>query len=126
MKNKQDIETIRHASRFTFFMLRERMKEDIRFLEELVAHDVAARISPETTVTSFTEKVGKLRAEVVIASLVNNCSWDGRISKANVAWAADQDESFDEDAMGEMHAYSDKIHRAHLDQLADEMRRKSA
>ena len=126
MKNKQDIETIRHASRFAYFMLRTRLKEDIGFLEELVAHDVSEHISPETTVAAFLEKVGQLRAEVVIASLVNNCSWDGRISKANVTWAAEQDEAFDESAMNTMSIYSDKIHRAHLDQIADAMRRKSA
>ena len=119
MKTKNDVVAIREASTFAYQLLCERLKAMIETLEKIVRQGVSEHDAPEHSVEIFIEEVGKRRAEIVLASLVNRVSWDGRISGKNVQWAS----SFDEDAMSEMRLYSDKIHCAHLDQLADVFRK---
>ena len=106
--------------------LEEAQKDDnamIETLEKIVRQDISDGDSPEHSAEIFIKTVGKHRAEIVLASLVNRVSWDGRLSGENVQWARSCMESFDEDAMSLMHLYSDKIHCAHLDQLADVFRK---
>lgn len=123
MKTKNDVVAIREASTFAYQLLCERLKAMIETLEKIVRQGVSEHDAPEHSVEIFIEEVGKRRAEIVLASLVNRVSWDGRISGKNVQWARSCAESFDEDAMSEMRLYSDKIHCAHLDQLADVFRK---
>ena len=123
MKTKNDVLAIREASTFAYQLLCDRMKSMIETLEKIVGQGVSEHDSPEHSARIFIEAVGKRRAEIVLASLVNHVSWDGRISGENVQWARSCTESFDEDAMSLMRLYSDKIHCAHLDQLADVFRK---
>ena len=123
MKTKKDVVTIRETSILAYQMLCEQLKTMIETLEKIVRQDISDGDSPEHSAEIFIKTVGKHRAEIVLASLVNRVSWDGRLSGENVQWARSCMESFDEDAMSLMHLYSDKIHCAHLDQLADVFRK---
>lgn len=81
--------------------------------------------SPAGTVSAFVDAVGHDTAAAVIASLVNRHNFDGRISRRNVAWAAGVAAAWDYESMVNFYMYS-KIHLAHLDQIADEMRKRCA
>lgn len=77
--------------------------------------------TPEHTVKNFVKYVGEDGARFVIASLVNFCAWDGRISP-NVAEWAKNTESLDAEAAEAAHLYT-KMHMAHLNQVAEAMMR---
>lgn len=93
----------------------------IRFLEETYAVTIEKR--PKDTVRAFVDAIGSDLAAAVIATLVNRNSWDGRISRRNAEWALSVDDAFD-DETATCHMYhTNRIHMAHLDQLADVMRK---
>ena len=97
------------------------LRKDVDNLEKsYVAHITG---TPAETIAEFCETVGKERAVEIIATLVNRHGWDGRISRANKAWAAEH--GYDEEAAQKMNIYTNKIHMAHLDQLATAMRKEA-
>ena len=78
--------------------------------------------SPAPTVTRFVEAVGIEAAQVTIASLVNQRgTFDGRISRQTREWAASIDGALDEQTAQEWGIYTDAIHPAHLEQIAQAM-----
>lgn len=78
--------------------------------------------SPALTVTRFVEAVGIEAAQVTIASLVNERgTFDGRISRQTREWAASIDGALDEQTAQEWGIYTDAIHPAHLEQIAQAM-----
>lgn len=87
------------------------MKRDVRKLDELKS----GIDNPQELVKAFRKAVGADRADVVLASLVNGCSWDGRICVRVRNWAAGIPDAWTEDAMREW-GIDTTMHRAHLDQ----------
>lgn len=67
------------------------------------------------------EAVGYEAAVEIIASLVNRSAWDGRISRRSAEWANAQENSWDEEACSSLSLYTNRIHMAHLDQIAAAM-----
>lgn len=91
-------------------------------LESIVAADRAEGRTPAQTVAAFVDAVGYEVAQIAIASAVNACGdWDERVSKKARRWAAEMPEALDQDTAIETRTYSDRIHRAHIDQLARAM-----
>lgn len=78
--------------------------------------------TPRSAIEKFVKSVGKKRAAEVVASLVNECAWDGRICRLSKDWARRVDGAWNAAAMDEMRVYS-TMHRAHLDQIACGMAR---
>lgn len=76
--------------------------------------------TPAETVKKYVETVGLETATYCVAAMVRQASWDGRISRTAKEWAAsiklpeDWERRID-------HVYSDRIHKAHLSQLAEAM-----
>lgn len=70
---------------------------------------------PDDLVAKFINSVGREKAEIVIASLINVNAWDGRICPPCRNWAASVPESWDEEAMRE-YCLNTTMHMAHLDQ----------
>ena len=78
---------------------------------------------PAETVDRFVRAVGEDRAMATIASLVNRSAWDGRISSRNASWARGVTGAYNEDEANRA-GISTRMHLAHLDQIADAMRRR--
>lgn len=91
-------------------------------LESIVAADRAEGRTPAQTVAAFVGAVGYDVANIAIASAVNACGdWDKRVSSKARKWAAEMPEALDRDTAIDTRIYSDRIHRAHIDQLARAM-----
>lgn len=73
---------------------------------------------PSDTITKCYQMVGKAQTDAIIATLVTANAWDGRISRAAIEWAANIPEAYDEKAAMRANIYTNRIHMAHLDQLA--------
>ena len=97
-----------------------RWRDAIAALENQQTVDNLNGETPAHTVKCFVSQVGEELARFVIASLVNNCSWDGRIFPSVKAWAADQEDALDEETSLEARIYTN-MHRAHLNQIAEAM-----
>lgn len=78
--------------------------------------------SPKATVEATIATIGYEMTEAIIATITNAKAWDGRISDANKEWAAKVDECLTKQTADKFCLYSDDIHPAHLDQIADAMR----
>lgn len=85
----------------------------VRALED--SYNATRELTPAETVKHFTEAVGEELAKTTVAILVKRDAWDGRISPWSVAWAEGYTT---EDA----DIYT-TIHKAHLEQIAQEMRK---
>ena len=92
------------------------MRIDVRKLERIKAES----LTPKVTVEKLIRAIGENRASSVVASLVNGCAWDGRISPRCREWAKHVEGAWDDKAMREW-CIDTTMHRAHLDQLALEM-----
>lgn len=100
----------------------QKMHDAVSLLDDYKSEDRRDGFGPDVTVKAYIERVGKPAAEVIIASLVNECAWDGRISPRNAEWARGIEQAFDGGAMRHMHIYT-TMHMCHLDQIATMMRR---
>ena len=76
--------------------------------------------TPAHTVAEFVARVGEEMARFVIASLVNQCAWDGRIDSEVKEWAQSVDGSLSEEAANDARIYT-TMHKAHLNQVAEAM-----
>lgn len=95
-----------------------KLRLDARKLEALSAESGTAK----SAVEKFVRAIGKPRAEIIIASLVNESAYDCRICRATRDWARRVDKAWDAKAMDTM-GVSSMMHMVHLDQLAFEMSR---
>ena len=77
--------------------------------------------TPADTVAEIVAEIGSEYAVEIIASMVNRISWDGRISRTVKAWASDHPDAWDAEAADKIGIYSDRIHPAHLNQIAEEL-----
>lgn len=75
------------------------------------------------TVAALIDAIGYENAAEIIAAMVNaKGEWDGRISRTNRAWAAEQNAP-DRATLDDMCVwYCDEIHPAHMDEIANAMR----
>lgn len=119
MKTAENLHNIAAADR-------EALRAFIRSREDAVEKlAVAKRASatPEATIALFIEMAEQALAVEVIASMVNQAAWDGRISRRNAEWAANIPQAWDAESAFHLHMYADRIglHKAHLNQLASAM-----
>ena len=92
-------------------------------LEQITSAHIADRKTPAETVSEWVSAVGYDVATVALSSWINSVGdWDARVSLSNRTWAVRVTESFDGSSAIDLCIYSDRIHRAHLDQLADAFR----
>ncbi len=107
--------------------LRVRTTAENGTLEECITFEKAQDIlvglknaynTPEETVAAFVEGYGYENAVAVIATMVDIDNWDGRFSEENIDWAHTHAMAYD---LARDFTTS-RIHRAHLNQIADAMR----
>ena len=77
--------------------------------------------TPAKTVNEFVASVGASMAVSLVATLVNVRWHDGRISPRVREWARQQESAWDYESAIHMGIYSDNIHAAHLNQIAQAM-----
>ena len=126
MKNVNTIHDQVAANREQWFQYRRTLQSNLSTLESIYAaqYDEESPLyhsTPEQTVAAFVDSVGYEAAVEIVASLVNLSAWDGRISSRCAEWANTQENSWDGEACIRLQIYSDRIHKAHLDQIADAM-----
>lgn len=126
MKNVNTIHEQVTANREQWFQYRRTMEANLATLETLYAaqYDEESPLyhsTPAQTVAAYVEAVGYEAAVEIIASLVNRSAWDGRISRRSAEWANAQENSWDEEACSSLSLYTNRIHMAHLDQIAAAM-----
>ena len=126
MKNVNTIHEQVTANREQWFQYRRTLEANLSTLEALYAaqYDAESPLyhsTPAQTVAAFVESVGYEAAVEIVASLVNRSAWDGRISRRCAEWANAQENSWDEEACSRLSIYTNRIHTAHLDQIAAAM-----
>ena len=126
MKNVNTIHEQVTTNREQWFQYRRTLEANLSTLEALYAaqYDAESPLyhsTPAQTVAAFVESVGYEAAVEIVASLVNRSAWDGRISRRCAEWANAQENSWDEEACSRLSIYTNRIHTAHLDQIAAAM-----
>lgn len=126
MKNVNTIHEQVTANREQWFQYLRTMEANLATLETLYAaqYDEESPLyhsTPAQTVAAYVEAVGYESAVEIIASLVNRSAWDGRISRRSAEWANAQENSWDEEACSRLSIYTNRIHMAHLEQIAAAM-----
>ena len=79
---------------------------------------------PEATVDRLVSEIGEEAAARTVATLVNRAGDDGRIDNRNREWAGSVQGAVSRDEGLRRGIGSDRIHRAHVDQIASAMRRR--
>ena len=126
MKNVNTIHEQVTTNREQWFQYHRTLEANLSTLEALYAaqYDAESPLyhsTPAQTVAAFVESVGYEAAVEIVASLVNRSAWDGRISRRCAEWANTQENSWDEEACSRLSIYTNRIHTAHLDQIAAAM-----
>lgn len=96
------------------------LRTTIEALETVYVDVRFADGTPAETVKKYVETVGLEAATYCVAAMVRQASWDGRISRTAKEWAASIELPEDWERRID-HVYSDRIHKAHLSQLAEAM-----
>ena len=123
MQNISNIPMETDEQRAAYRALRDDLRLALEALENQYSEDLRAGNTPSNTIHAYLMMVGADMARSVIATLVNQSAWDGRISDRNAAWAAGIENAWDADSANRMSIYTNRIHMAHLDQMADAMRK---
>lgn len=90
-----------------------KLRVDVKKFESIDTNDETVK----STCEKFIKSLGRKRSAIVVASLVNECAWDGRICTASRNWAKRVEGAWDSKAMNELRV-SSTMHPAHLDQIA--------
>lgn len=90
-----------------------------KILEDIYETDIRDEKTVPHTVDEFIKEVGKEDAIEFIASFCNCAKYDGRISNDVRKWASENGLA-ENDAIRKR-VFSDKIHRAHLNQIAEDL-----
>ena len=121
MKTIETITALIAENREAWFSMRNEIRASVQTLETVYGETIESK--PADTIKKYVDAVGYEAATVAVASLVNRHAWDGRISRRAAAWAASIENALDEAAAEKADVYTNRIHMAHLDQLADAMRK---
>lgn len=116
MKTLDYIERLVKAKREEWIEEYRSNKEALKTIETIYGDTCTGK--PEDTIQACYDRIGKAKTDDIIASLVNFSAWDGRISRAAKEWAAQVPGAYDEAAAARAQLYTNRIHMAHLDQLA--------
>ena len=119
MKTIETIRAMIAENRETYRDTANATREAVKTLESIYRETIEK--TPAETIAAYVAAVGHDMAVCVLASLVNRSAWDGRISRRCAEWAKAQENAWDEEAAEKLWIGSDRIHRAHLDQLAAAM-----
>ncbi len=122
MKTTEYIDRLVETDRDAWIAEYRAVQAVLRALEYIYGETVTQ--SPKATVDAFTGAVGVDMEKNIIASLVNQSAWDGRISRRASDWALSVAGAYDKKACERLYLYCDRIHRAHLDQIALELMRR--
>ncbi len=101
--------------------LRDYVAEAVPAVEQIINADVVAGCRVRETVGHLVQELGRVDAFAVVAALVTRYANDGRIYPESVAWARRVPYE-SELTFGGCEIYSNKIHKAHLQQVAQAMR----
>lgn len=97
------------------------MRSNVEQLDTIQSETVRDSGKVSDSVRSYIKAVGLDAAVTTVATIVNRDAWDGRISSRNSEWAASVEDAWDREAALEWSIYS-KMHKAHLDQFATDLR----
>lgn len=111
-----DLDELDRATRIA---ARENLTSAVDELEHV--YRITRDATPAETVDAFVAAVGYDDAVAAVATLVNRYSDDARLSHRVVMWAHGIPSAWNTDAALRLGVFTDRIHRAHLDQLAAAM-----
>lgn len=120
MKNIETLNALIAANVALYRATCEAMRENVKTLENVYGETITS--TPAETVARFVKAVGYTAAVETIATLINRHAWDGRICNSVKAWAVTVEGAYDEEAAERMWIFTNRIHMAHLDQLAEAMK----
>lgn len=119
MKTIETLTDMIKADRLGSIAARKAIRANVETVENIYAESISG--TPAETVKKIVSAIGYESAVEIIASMVNRLAWDGRISDHAKAWASAQENAWDEEAANRIGIYSNRIHAAHLDQIAEAM-----
>lgn len=98
------------------------METKAAITEILRIYDETRDTTPKNTVEKIVASMGTVKAGEAMAAMIKDCSWDGRISRENREyWQKVKSWNKESDDLGV--AGINRLHRAHLDQIAEELRK---
>ena len=100
-------------------------KETQNAIRELIGiYEETRDTTPQNTAEKIVSAMGTVKAGETMAVLIKDCSWDGRISQENRNYWQ-KVKSWEKESESEFLGVSaiDRLHRAHLDQIAAELRK---
>lgn len=106
----------------------ENAREAVRAIKantEVLIDTYCETQTPADTIKELVKRLGYENAKITVAELVNVIGeWDGRISCRNREWARNIENAARGDEMQSRGIYApSRIHPAHIDQIADYMRK---
>ena len=119
MKTVAYLEKLRTLQRGHLILETQALRKGLLQLEDAYGETCCKR--PADTISLCFDRIGPELTKTIIATLVNYHGWDGRISNTAKRWAGTVEEAFDEQAALQLSIYTNRIHMAHLDQLACEL-----
>ena len=119
MKTREYIMQLCAADRDAWITECREIRAAANALKKIYSETVTGK--PADTLDQCYAAIGEHMTKVIIASLINQSAWDGRISKRAIVWANTIDDAYDKEASDIAWLYCENIHRAHLDQLACEI-----
>lgn len=123
MKTLQEIQNMIENNVEEYRAEYRRIRDEIKAIVDIYNEDRFSGASVKTTIEKCVDAIGYDRLAIVLASLINECNYDGRISDRNKEAAAAIEGAYDRDAARKLSIYTNEIHKAHLDQLFDAFRR---
>lgn len=100
-------------------------KETQNAIRELIGiYEETRETTPHNTAEKIISAMGTVKAGEAMAVLIKDCSWDGRISQENRCYWQ-KVKSWEKESESEFLGVSaiDRLHRAHLDQIAADLRK---
>ena len=117
MRTMETLQKVQDIGADIYREYRKKCRDACALLDKLHTDAVYDNDTPESVVDSFAEMCGESFAEIVIASLVNQSAWDGRISPKAAEWAKGIKDSWDAESSRRW-GITTTMHMCHLDQTA--------
>lgn len=116
MRTAETLRQIMLTDRAVYRSFRSACADQLQALHR--AHKMTQDSGPKATAEVLAHEIGRSEANALLASLVNYAAHDGRYDPSVREWSEGLDSANDAEAADMLGLYTDKIHPAHLNQIA--------